>query len=236
MNDTPYIVVVDDEAEIRELVADYLEPEGLQVSTAASGRELRQLLEQRVPDLVVLDLRMPGEDGFTLARHVRERHDIGIIMLTASVDVVDRVAGLEVGADDYIAKPFEPRELLVRIQAVLRRRRPALVEAGANPQVLHLGSLRYALADGSLTDDSGSPVHLSPLERELLATLVAHRGRVLSREELMDLSPSSGDESFDRSIDNRIKRLRRRIERNPEKPELIKTVRGSGYKLVADAS
>lgn len=228
----PDILVVDDESDIRHLVKDCLEMAGFSVRMAASGAEMRAMVADRAPDLVVLDVTMPGEDGFGLARHLRERSECGIIMLTASSGLVDRVVGLEVGADDYIIKPFEPDDLLGRIQAVLRRRRPASNDPALPPGCFSVGRFIFTPGDRKLVDSAGQEVRLSALEAELLAGFAAHPGEVLSRDDLLDLAPPRSDEPFDRSIDNRIKRLRRKIEIDPEKPDIIKTVRGGGYVFV----
>jgi DNA-binding response OmpR family regulator len=224
------IIVVDDEPDIRIIVSEFLSHSGHCVRTAADGAALRALLDARVPDLVVLDVVMPGEDGLSIARALRAQHALGIIMLTASGTVVDRVVGLEIGADDYIVKPFEPRELLARVEAVLRRRKapaqPPLPEGA-----VAIGRFVFDPARRTLTDGEGASIALTAKEAELLAVLAAHRGKVLTREALLDLLPAEGDEPFDRSIDSRIKRLRQKIEADPRKPALIKTVHGSGYML-----
>lgn len=227
------IIVVDDEPDIRIIVSEFLGHAGHCVRTAAGGGALRALLDARVPDLVVLDVVMPGEDGLSIARALRAQHALGIIMLTASGTVVDRVVGLEIGADDYIVKPFEPRELLARVEAVLRRRQARAVPA-LPPGAVAIGRFVFDPANRALTDAEGAGVALTAKESELLAVLAAHRGKVLTREALLDLLPSQADEPFDRSIDSRIKRLRSKIEADPRKPALIKTVHGSGYLLAAD--
>ncbi|MFZ1415857.1 MAG: response regulator [Defluviicoccus sp.] len=226
------IIVVDDEPDIRIIVSEFLAHAGHRVRTAADGAALHALLDRQVPDLVVLDLVMPGVDGFTIARSLRERYALGIIMLTASGTVVDRVVGLEIGADDYLVKPFEPRELLARVDAVLRRRKaqgaPALP-----PGTVAVGRFMFDPAHRTLTDAEGACVALTAKEVELLAVLTAHRGQVLTRQALLDLLPAEGDEPFDRSIDSRIKRLRQKIETDPHKPALIKTIHGTGYIILA---
>ena len=224
------IIVVDDEPDVRELVRDYLEASGLQVRAAADGAELRRLLDAGPADLVVLDVNMPGEDGLRLARWVREHLDIGVVMLTAADASIDRILGLEIGADDYVTKPFAPRELLARVQAVLRRRRPrSEAPASLPPGTVRFGRFAYDGKRRRLLDAAGRELALTPMELDLVAAFALNPGKALSRDDLLDLAPPRGDEPFDRSIDNRITRLRRKLEQDPAKPELIKTVRGAGY-------
>lgn len=219
------IAVVDDETDIREMLADYLGGLGHEVATAGDGAALEALLAAGpAPDLFVLDLNLPGRDGLEIARDLRARLDPGIVMLTAAGGLVDRVVGLEVGADDYLAKPFDLAELAARIAAVLRRR-----PGGASAAGPRFGGFTFDLRDFCLRDAGGAAVDLSPMEADLVAAFATHPGRVLSRDELMQLAPPRDGESCDRSIDNRIARLRRKLERNPDFPELIKTVRGAGY-------
>ncbi|CAG1005318.1 partial Aerobic respiration control protein ArcA [Rhizobiaceae bacterium] len=221
------IIVVDDEADVAFMIADFLNGKGHAVRMAADGSALRREMDTAAADLVVLDLNLPGEDGLSLARWLREHFDAGIMMLTGVDTPFDRVAGLEVGADDYLAKPFAPEELEARSVAILRRRRP-------NGKPLPAGHRRfgpYVLdeATGRLTGEGDRVIQLSAMELELVLVFARNPGRVFAREELLDLAPPRLDDPFDRSIDSRITRLRRRIERDPAKPELIKTVRGAGY-------
>lgn len=221
------LLVVDDEPDLRELVAEVLEAGGHRVTAVADAAAFRARVAQARPDLAVIDVNMPGEDGIALARWTREHVGCGIVMLTAAGSVLDRVIGLEIGADDYVVKPFEPAELLARVTAVLRRRAP---RPSLPPGTVRLGDRLYETATGRLLGPDGSEQgRLSATERDLLAAFLAHPGRVLSRDDLLDLAPARGDEPFDRSIDNRITRLRRKIEADPAHPELIKTVRGGGY-------
>jgi two-component system phosphate regulon response regulator OmpR len=227
-----HVLVVDDEAEVRDMVREYLSRHGLVVSAADGGGAMRAVLAERRVDLVVLDVRMPGEDGLTLARELRARGGVGILMLTAEGAPVDRILGLELGADDYVVKPFDPRELLARVRSVLRRTRsddPAAPATGGEVRfgrcVLNLDSRRlYAL--------DGAELPLTAMEFDLLRAFAANPNRVLSRDRLLELAHNRGMEPFDRSVDIRIWRLRQRIEPDPGKPEVIKTVRGGGYVFV----
>jgi DNA-binding response OmpR family regulator len=220
------IAVVDDETDICEMLVDFLGSQGHEVIVAKDGAALDEVLAQgAAPDLFVLDVGLPGRNGFDIARELRSSLDPGIIMLTGTGDLVDRVVGLEIGADDYLAKPVALAELAARITAVLRRR-----SAGpAADEGIAFGSFRFDLRAFSLLDAAGEPVDLSPMEVDLVAAFATNPGRVLSRDELMRLAPPRDDESNDRSIDHRVTRLRRKLEADPEHPQLIKTVRGAGY-------
>lgn len=230
MTNAPHILVVDDEAEIRDSIAEYLALQGLSVVTAEGGEALRQRVAERAPDLVVLDLRMPGEDGLALSRWLRANTASGILMLTALADPVDRVVGLEMGADDYMAKPFHPRELLARIRTVLRRveGRPAPAATAAATRV-RLGRCWLDLEAGSLVGDDGALEPLTGTELDLLRAFARNPNRVLSRDDLLGLAGSRTEDPFDRSIDIRINRIRRKVEVDPAHPQVIRTVRGSGY-------
>ena len=247
--DGPRIIVVDDEAEVREMIQEYLAQHGYDVAAASSGAELRAMLQKQTPDLVILDVRMPGEDGISLARHVRETHGAGIIMVTAAAAVVDRIVGLEVGADDYVAKPFDPRELLARVKSVLRRTvaraagataaRAAGVPASmpvsppvSPPHAVVFGRCLLDLDSHTLTTEGGEDVPLTSMEFDLLKAFAEHPNRVLTRDQLLDLAHNRDWDPFDRSIDIRIARIRRKIEPDPAKPQTIKTVRGAGYIFV----
>jgi two-component system phosphate regulon response regulator OmpR len=245
MADTAAIIVCDDEPDLREAVAEYLARRGMDVRQAEDGAALRRVLAERPADCVVLDIAMPGEDGLSVARALRAESDIGIVMLTAAGDVVDRVVGLEVGADDYIAKPVDLRELLARLRAVLRRREatqqalaaapaPAAQAAATTPAVppgkrVRMGRTWLDLDARRLTGADGVEIPLGPSEFALLRAFAERPGRVLSRETLLDLAHPRGDEHFDRSIDVRIARIRRKVEAVPERPAVIKTIRGAGY-------
>ena len=235
--DTANILVVDDDAEIRRMLSEYLGGHGYRVSAVADGAGMRAALAQELPDLILLDLALPGDDGITLARQLRARHNVGIIMVTGSSEPVDRIVGLEVGADDYIGKPFDPRELRARIKSVLRRTQQAAAPAtpAATSSHVAVGALRLDLAGHRLLDGNGVEVALTTMEFELLKAFVEHPNRVLSRDQLLTLSRDRSWEPFDRSIDIRITRLRRKIEEDPDKPRLIRTVRGAGYMYVPAA-
>jgi DNA-binding response OmpR family regulator len=223
------IAVVDDEGDIRAMLADYLGHAGHEVVAAGDGAGLEALLAAGpAPDLFVLDLGLPGEDGFALARMLRQRLDAGIVILTGAGDLVDRVVGLEIGADDYVRKPVELPELAARIAAVLRRRRPA-GGGGPAPAGPSFGPYSLDLRAFCVRDGTGAAVELSAMEVDLVAAFATNPGRVLTRDELMRLAPPRDDDSNDRSIDHRVTRLRRKLETDPEHPQLIKTVRGVGY-------
>ncbi len=231
MDPRPYIVVVEDEAVQRQLLADYLARQNFRVSGLADGAALRRLVERELPALVMLDVGLPGEDGFALARWLRERSGrVGIIMVTAAVDTVDRVVGLESGADDYIAKPFEPRELLARVKSVLRR--AAGTPAEGRPRV-RIGRRVLDLERRVLIDPADdSEERLAASEFDLLKIFAENPNRPLMRDWLLEATAHREAETFDRAIDLRITRLRRKIEIDPAHPEAIRTVRGVGYMFV----
>ncbi|MES2564941.1 MAG: response regulator [Pseudomonadota bacterium] len=229
------VLVVEDDADIRVMVADYLGDQGYQVHQADSGSGMREAIERNLPDVVLLDVRLPGEDGLTLARYLRERYDVGIIMVTAARDVVDRVVGLEVGADDYVTKPFDPRELLARVKSVMRRLHAPSGLTGsprAAPERVAVGRCFLDVASHQLVDVSGQEVPITSMEYELLKVFTQHPDKVLTRDQILTLTHNREWEPFDRSIDIRIARLRRKVELNPEEPRAIRTVRGAGYMFV----
>jgi len=234
MDGSGQVLIVDDDREVRETIGDYLRNHGYGVALAANGTEMRAALAAAVPDVVLLDLNMPGEDGLTLARWLREKHTVAIIMVTAASEVVDRVIGLEVGADDYLGKPFDPRELRARLKSVLRRARgagePAAAPAGAAR--IRIGRCELDLATHQLHGESGEEVPITGMEFDLLRVFAEHPNQVLSRDRLLTLTRNREWEPFDRSIDIRIARLRRKIEADPAKPAAIKTVRGAGYMFI----
>ena len=229
MEHTPHILVVDDHRDIRDLLARFLVKHGLRASVAESAGAARKLLQAAEIDLIVLDIMMPGEDGLSLTRFIRESRDIPVILLTAMGEETDRIVGLEVGADDYVAKPFNPRELLARIKAVLRR-----AQTVPRPREKGRGRLRFDrwildLGRRELIDDKNVAVPLSGGEFRLLCVLLERPGMVLTRDQLLDLTRGRAAQPFDRSIDNQISRLRKKIERDPKAPELIRTAWGDGY-------
>ena len=235
MSESAHIVVVDDDGDVRATVAEYLLRNGFAVSEADGGDSLRSIMAERPIDLAVLDLNMPGDDGLTLAREIRLRGSAGIIMLTASSDDLDMIVGLEVGADDYVTKPYNPRELLARIRAVLRRVRGMGAEPATMGSEVQMGRCRLNLETRRLYDAEGTEVAITAMEYDLLRTFAEHPDRVLSRDRLLDLASCKETEPFDRSIDTRIARIRRKIESDPAKPGCIRTVRGAGYVFVPSA-
>ncbi len=234
----PYIVIVEDEAIQRQLLATFLTAQGFRVSAFERGDELRASLAGELPDLVLLDVRLPGEDGFSLARHVR-RHgpQVGIVMVSAAGETVDRVHGLEAGADDYVGKPFEPRELLARVRSVLRRVNPPPAAASSSVLV-RMGRCVLDLEQRLLRDGNGigTSEKLTASEFELLRTFAANPHRPLERDWLMQVTSHLERSAVDRSIDLRIARLRRKLEYNPADPHAIRTVRGIGYMFVPEGA
>jgi two-component system phosphate regulon response regulator OmpR len=227
-----HIVVCDDEPDIRDTVAEYLGGNGFDVTPADGGPALRKVIEAKRVDAVILDIRMPGEDGLSIARYLREHSDTAIIMLTGSTEIIDRVVGLEVGADDYVAKPVDLRELLARVKAVLRR--TSARGRGGEAELhdhnsLPFGKCRFFPGTLKLMATDGEEVSITPMEAQLLKVFAENRGRILNRDQLLELAHDRGWEPFDRSIDIRISRLRKKIEPDASKPEVIRTVRGVGY-------
>jgi two-component system, OmpR family, response regulator len=235
----PHIVIVDDEQPAREMVGDYLRMHGFSVSLCDGGASLRETIAQQMPDLIVLDLNMPEEDGLSIIRDLKQRINVPIIMLTATASAIDRVVGLELGADDYLAKPCELRELLARIRVVLRRSSggPQIAPAAAPPPAAALDTsklvrfgTKWLDQDAQvLRDDEGHEHPLTASEYGLLKVFAANPRRVLSRDRLLELANARDAEAFDRAIDLRIMRIRRKIELNPSQPSVIRTVRGGGY-------
>jgi DNA-binding response OmpR family regulator len=234
MNQTQHIAVVDDEQPARDMVGDYLRMHGFSVSLCDGGASLRELIAQKMPDLIVLDLNMPEEDGLSIIRDLKQRTSVPIIMLTATASAIDRVVGLELGADDYLAKPCELRELLARIRSVLRRSAspaPVAPVAQAEPARtrVRFGTKWLDHDAQALRDDDGTEHPLTASEYGLLKVFAANPKRVLSRDRLLELANARDAEAFDRAIDLRIMRIRRKIEPDPARPSVIRTVRGGGY-------
>ena len=230
MSERPHVMIVDDDREIRGLLAQYLEKHDFRTTTVADGREMRRILERSHVDLLVLDLMLPGEDGLSLCRELRGRSQLPIIMLTARGEDVDRIIGLELGADDYVAKPFNPRELLGRIKAVLRRSEHAPRDPSPdNVRGFSFGGWRLDTVSRTLANEEGREVALSGAEYRLLAVLLGSGNRVLTRAQLTELLRGRDADPFDRSIDVRVSRLRQILGDDARAPQIIKTVYGEGY-------
>ncbi len=235
MNDTapPKVLLVDDEAALREPLAEYLTRQGFLVTAAASAAEARSRLKEDKPHIVLLDIMMPGEDGLSLCRHLVESRDIPVIFLTARAEATDRIVGLEIGADDYVNKPFEPRELVARIRSVLRRASRTSAPAGEN-ELFEFESWCLDPLKRRLTDKDGALVAISSVEFRLLLAFLEHPRQVLDRDRLLDMVQGREAHLFDRAVDNQVSRLRRKIEVDSRNPQLIQTVWGGGYMLAAD--
>ncbi|MEZ5986106.1 MAG: response regulator [Hyphomonas sp.] len=225
-----FILICDDEPDIRDLVSDYLSIRGYQTKTCADADNLLRTLERTKADLVILDINMPGTDGLTALRTIRTAYDIPVIMLTAASETIDRILGLELGADDYLGKPFDLRELEARVKTVLRRK-PQLHSAEAYPTQTRImfGDCELNLTSARMFGAGGEEIPITAMEYALLKVFASNRGRVLNRDQLLEQAHNRNWDPFDRSIDLRISRLRQKIERNPRKPEVIRTVRGLGY-------
>ena len=236
MSAAPHLAVLDDEAEITILLAGYLGRHGFRVSQVHSGAALMNLMAADPPALVLLDLGLPGEDGFSIARQLREHWHCGLVIVTGRGDAIDKVVGLEVGADDYVTKPFDLRELLARIKAVLRRLQPApvtsLTDAGERGARLRFATWTLDTAARRLLDSKSRDVPLTTGEFELLSVFARNAGRVLSRDFLLEQTRGREAAPFDRTIDVLVGRLRKKIESDPEDPQILKSVRGAGYILV----
>ncbi len=230
-----HILVVDDDRDIRDLLSEYLQKQGYRVSAAADGRTMRAAISVAMPDLIVLDVMLPGEDGLTLCRELRSQSDVPVLMLTARGEEIDRIVGLEMGADDYLAKPFNPRELVARIKSILRRARalpPNLRPDDA--RLIHFSGWTLEVATRDLIGPDRLRLALSGTEFRLLRIFLDHPNRVLTRDQLIDLTQSREADPFDRSIDLQVSRVRRRLGDNPKDPTLIKTARGQGYVLASE--
>ena len=228
------ILVVDDDADLRWMVDKYLSKYEFAVTLAEDGQKMREALEKETFDLAILDVNLPGEDGLSLARYLRDNYQIGIIMLSAAAEVLDRIVGLEMGADDYVTKPFEPRELLARVKSVLRRAQyQDSVEDQITANRVQFGEFCLDLESHQLLDKNNESISLTSMEFDLLKAFAENPNKVLNRDQLLNLSHNRDWDPFDRSIDIRITRIRRKIEAHPSKPQIIKTVRGVGYIFVS---
>ncbi|WP_110654701.1 response regulator [Salinicola halimionae] len=224
-----HILVVDDDTELLELMARFFDRHGIAIQVATSGREMDKKLSTGQFDLIILDIMLPGEDGITLCRRIRSHSNIPVIMLTAVSETPERVVGLEVGADDYVTKPFDPRELLARVRAILRRVPKRDGPADSSATCLYFKQWKLDIARRELRQLDNTLIPISGGEFELLLTLMNHPGQLLSRDQLLDYTKGAAHDVFDRSIDVLISRLRRKIEANARRPEIIKTVRNAGY-------
>jgi DNA-binding response OmpR family regulator len=230
------LLIVDDEADVREVLEEYFTAHGYATIGAENAAAARALAAEHAIDLALVDINMPGEDGLSLARHLRERYkSLAIVMLTSANTVVDRIVGLEMGADDYVPKPFDPRELAARVKSVLRRTSVGN-RADIGAEKIRVGRCVLDLAAHRLTDETGAEVAMSPLEFDLLKALAEQPNRPLSRERILNLSQKRDWDPFDRSVDLRVMRLRKKIEPDPEHPRYIRTVRNEGYIFVPDGS
>ena len=229
---TDSVLICDDETDLREMLAEYLGKRGFQTSLAGNAEELRATLEVEKPDLILLDINMPGEDGLSVLRSLQGPDAPHVIMLTAAGEVIDRVVGLEMGADDYLAKPFEPKELLLRINAILRRMPDATADDAA-PKLLTLGDIRYDIERGEMWRGEDL-VRLTATESQLMRIFSAQPGEPLSRTKLVEELGRDRGQSQERAVDVQITRLRRKIEDDPKQPRYLQTVRGAGYILAPD--
>ncbi|WP_084581005.1 response regulator [Sphingomonas azotifigens] len=237
MSEVPHLLLVDDERSIREPLAQYLTKQGFRVTQAGDAESARARLNAYAIDLVILDIMMPGEDGLSLCRHIRETSETPVILLTARSEETDRIVGLEMGADDYVVKPFSPRELSARIKVVLRR----WSAGGAKQHAPETGAFAFAgwvlrTGERALVDREGVSVPLSTGEYSLLHALVTRPRQVLTRDQLLDLTQGREAAAFDRAVDNQVSRLRKKIEPDPKNPSIIKTVWGGGYTLAAEVT
>ncbi|MCC6533753.1 MAG: response regulator [Burkholderiales bacterium] len=228
------ILIVDDDVEIRTLLHDYLERNGYRCVSVADGTGMLATLDRQAIDLIVLDVMLPGHDGLTLCRDLRTRSDVPVIMLTARGEDTDRIIGLEMGADDYLSKPFNPRELLARVKVILRRARGAMrVRASDEPQRIRFASWKLDLTTRNLVSPNGVVIALSGAEFRLLKVFLERPNRVLNRDQLMELTQGQGADALDRSIDVLVSRVRQRLDEDAREPRIIKTVRGEGYVLAS---
>ena len=232
----PHILIVDDDKGIRDLIGQFLSTHNFQISLAENGDAMQAVLDKKTVDLIILDIMMPGDDGLTLCRQLRNTSSIPIIMLTAISEDVDRILGLEMGADDYLSKPFNPRELLARVKAILRRSKGAVEEVDKHHEVYQFSGWTLDRTSRQLLDPQGVEISLSSGEYSLLVAFLERPQQVLSRDFLLDLTKNRSAGPYDRAIDIQISRLRQKIEPDSKNPSLIKTVRGGGYVLSANVS
>jgi two-component system, OmpR family, response regulator len=233
-NEQPHILVVDDDRDIRASLAEYLRTRGFRTSVASDSREMDRLLATTHPDLVVLDIMLPGEDGLSVCKRLQENSQVPIILLTALTESTDRIVGLELGADDYVAKPFDPRELVARIKSVLRRSQMLPPRPRRAKGLVRFDRWRFDFARKELLGEDDVAVKLSSGEHVLLVSLIEHAGLALTRDQLLDLTKGREAQLFDRSIDNQVSRLRRKIEEDPKNPRIIVTQWGGGYMFAAE--
>jgi DNA-binding response OmpR family regulator len=229
----PHLLVVEDDAAIVEIIRRYFSSQGFEVTAAHDGATMRAALAQKTVDAVLLDLGLPGEDGFVLTRYLRERWKGALIIVTGRGESIDRVVGLELGADDYVTKPFDLRELLARVRSVLRRTAEAETPVEAHDEIVRFAGFRLDLASRELTDARGNPVPLTTGEFDLLQLFIEQPNRVLTRDDLMNRMHGREAGPYDRAVDVQIGRLRRKVEPDPAQPSLIKSVRGAGYLFAA---
>lgn len=237
MDDPTCVLLVDDDEYIRDMLSEFLDGCGYRVMTADSAASARERMQERMPSVVLLDVGLPGEDGLSLARSLRDQQDVGIIMVSGAGDTVDRIIGLEVGADDYIAKPFDLRELRARLKSVLRRyQRPGPAETlAAAGRRVRFGAAWLDLQSRLLFSEAGEEIPITAAEFELLKVFAERPRRPLSRDQLMSLTQNRDWDPYDRSIDIRIARLRKKVEHDPSRPRAIKTMRGTGYMFVPES-
>jgi DNA-binding response OmpR family regulator len=234
MSPNTTILVVDDEPGVRDVLKDYFVAHGYAVVEAESAGAAKAIAAQRPIDVALVDIHMPGEDGLSLARHLRERYaKVAVIMLTSASTVIDRIVGLEMGADDYVPKPFDPRELMARVRSVMRRT-SAASRGDIGAARVRIGRCVLDLGAHRLSDENGGEVAMSPLEYDLLKAFAEHPNRALSRERILNLNDQRDWDPFDRSVDLRIMRLRKKVEPDPEHPRFIRTIRNEGYIFVPD--
>lgn len=236
MSETLHIAIVDDHRDIRDLVGEYLSKHGYRVSLAESGAALKRIMDHSAIDLVILDVMMPGEDGLAVCRHIRATSQVPVIFLTAMTEEMDRIVGLEIGADDYLVKPFNPRELLARVRAVLRRVNslPPQSRQSTKARAIRFAQWHLDVGRQELMGEDGVGIPLSTAEFRLLKAFLEHPGIVLTREQLLDLTVGRTADVFDRSIDNHVSRLRKKLEPDPKNPTIIRTHWGGGYSLSAE--